>query len=146
MKEKGRLSQTETEDSDEEDADEEDTKDAKKKKGRKAGAVASTNTTLSIQSAFLVTIHLFCSIANKKGKRKGETKAEEKKAAKKKGNVVGSSSSSKGETASTPAANLLPAFGVPQEVLDMPVDPNEPTYCLCQQVHIIPWADLSQLL
>lgn len=24
--------------------------------------------------------------------------------------------------------------GVPQEVLDMPVDPNEPTYCTCQQV------------
>ena len=23
---------------------------------------------------------------------------------------------------------------VPQEVLDMPVDPNEPTYCLCDQV------------
>jgi hypothetical protein len=26
---------------------------------------------------------------------------------------------------------LLRSF---QEVLDMPVDPNEPTYCLCQQV------------
>ena len=25
-------------------------------------------------------------------------------------------------------------LSVPQEVLDMPVDPNEPTYCLCQQV------------
>lgn len=22
----------------------------------------------------------------------------------------------------------------PSDVLDMPVDPNEPTYCLCQQV------------
>lgn len=41
MKEKGRLSQTETEDSDEDDADEEeDAKDAKKKKGRKAGTAA----------------------------------------------------------------------------------------------------------
>ena len=29
------------------------------------------------------------------------------------------------------AATLIP---VPNEVLDMPVDPNEPTYCLCQQV------------
>ena len=29
-------------------------------------------------------------------------------------------------------ANTL--LGTPQEVIDMPVDPNEPTYCLCQQV------------
>jgi len=35
--------------------------------------------------------------------------------------------------AASGTAALLPG-GIPQEVLDMPVDPNEPTYCLCQQV------------
>ena len=31
--------------------------------------------------------------------------------------------------------SLLPlATGHPSDVLDMPVDPNEPTYCLCHQV------------
>ena len=24
--------------------------------------------------------------------------------------------------------------GIPQEVLEMPIDPNEPTYCICQDV------------
>ena len=35
----------------------------------------------------------------------------------------------KNEPATTP---VHPS--IPQEVLDMPVDPNEPTYCLCGQV------------
>lgn len=26
------------------------------------------------------------------------------------------------------------ALGHPADVLDMPVDPNEPTYCICNQV------------
>ena len=30
--------------------------------------------------------------------------------------------------------NIYIFVQVPTEVLDMPVDPNEPTYCLCQQV------------
>merc|ERR1712012_1071259 len=36
----------------------------------------------------------------------------------------------------SPVAASVPgvALGIPQEVIDMPVDPNEPTYCLCQQV------------
>jgi len=58
-------------------------------------------------------------------KKKGDSKAEEKKSKKKK--------TTKSEPQSAPVhqfANLP----VPQEVLDMPVDPNEPTYCLCQQV------------
>jgi hypothetical protein len=35
-----------------------------------------------------------------------------------------------------PTKELLSRLGgsVPKEVLDMPVDPNEPTYCVCQQV------------
>ena len=39
----------------------------------------------------------------------------------------------KTEPATTPS-HLYPNLPVPQEVLDMPVDPNEPVYCLCHQV------------
>ena len=33
-------------------------------------------------------------------------------------------------------ASVLPGLSIahPSDVLDMPVDPNEPTYCLCHQV------------
>lgn len=31
-------------------------------------------------------------------------------------------------------AAALPGLAHPSDVLDMPVDPNEPTYCLCHQV------------
>ncbi|CAH0557548.1 unnamed protein product [Brassicogethes aeneus] len=31
-------------------------------------------------------------------------------------------------------ASVLPGLTHPSDVLDMPVDPNEPTYCLCHQV------------
>lgn len=36
----------------------------------------------------------------------------------------------------TDAISALPLAGIahPSDVLDMPVDPNEPTYCLCHQV------------
>lgn len=41
----------------------------------------------------------------------------------------------KAKKAETPTALIsYVGSGVPQEVLDMPVDPNEPTYCTCQQV------------
>ena len=37
-----------------------------------------------------------------------------------------------------PVTNTVPALPLsmshPSDVLDMPVDPNEPTYCLCHQV------------
>lgn len=42
----------------------------------------------------------------------------------------------KGQTATT-VETILPALNSithPSDVLDMPVDPNEPTYCLCHQV------------
>ena len=42
-------------------------------------------------------------------------------------------SPSKVENLTTPLISYV-GSGVPQEVLDMPVDPNEPTYCTCQQV------------
>jgi inhibitor of growth protein 4 len=82
--------------------------------------------------------------AKKKGKRKS-AKLDVSKSGKKRGRkdaatpVVEEKKKKKGgatpKLSETPmasiAASLIP---VPQEVLDMPVDPNEPTYCLCQQV------------
>jgi len=85
MKEKGRLSQTESEEEVEEEkrSKKKNLKDGKKKKGREE---------------------------DKKKKKPKNQKSE----------LSGSQASS----------NLA----VPTEVLDMPVDPNEPTYCVCQQV------------
>jgi len=85
MKEKGRLSQTESEEEVEEEkrSKKKNLKDGKKKKGREE---------------------------DKKKKKPKNQKSE----------MSGSQASS----------NLT----VPTEVLDMPVDPNEPTYCVCQQV------------
>jgi len=91
MKEKGRLSQTESE---EEEVDE-DRKRGNKKKTKDGK------------------------------KKKGSNKDDDKKKKKQKGV----------KTESTlPTASLVGMLQVPQEVLDMPVDPNEPTYCLCNQV------------
>jgi len=92
MKEKGRLSQTESEEEEEEDED--------KKKGNKK--------------------------KTKDGKKKKGGKQEDDKKKKK------TKGASKADTASTPAS--MGMLAVPQEIIDMPVDPNEPTYCLCQQV------------
>ena len=61
-----------------------------------------------------------------KDKKKGSVKESEGKKRKKQKNEPSSTPSQ-----SHPYPNLP---GVPQEVLDMPVDPNEPTYCLCNQV------------
>ncbi|KAF7987511.1 hypothetical protein HCN44_003273 [Aphidius gifuensis] len=59
-----------------------------------------------------------------------ETKAARKK--QKKGGSVTSSASTGvvGSGATVDSSNI----GHPADVLDMPVDPNEPTYCLCHQV------------
>jgi len=87
MKEKGRLSQTESEEEEQEEekkGKKKNPKDGKKKKGR-----------------------------------------EEDKKKKKQKNSKSDFSLGQSQFGSLP---------VPQEVLDMPVDPNEPTYCLCQQV------------
>jgi len=87
MKEKGRLSQTESEEEEPEQTDKKgkkkNLKDSKKKKGREE---------------------------DKKKKKPKNQKAD----------FSGSQATS--------------TLQVPTEVLDMPVDPNEPTYCLCQQV------------
>jgi len=89
MKEKGRLSQTESE---EEEVEEE-------KKGKKKNLKDG-----------------------KKGKKGGR---EEEKKKKKQKNTKSDTSLTQSQFGNLP---------IPQEVLDMPVDPNEPTYCLCQQV------------
>jgi len=88
MKEKGRLSQTESE--------EEEVDEKRNKKKTKDGK-----------------------------KKKGSNKDDDKKKKKQKGVKTDST---------LPTASLVGMLQVPQEVLDMPVDPNEPTYCLCNQV------------
>jgi len=88
MKEKGRLSQTESE---EEEVDDDRTRGNKKK--------------------------------TKDGKKKKKDEVNKKKKKPK-----------ADKTDSASIVNVVGMLQVPQEVLDMPVDPNEPTYCLCQQV------------
>lgn len=88
MKEKGRLSQTESE---------EETEHEEEKKGKKK---------------------------NLKDPKRKKAREEEKKQKKTKNSKADVS------VTQTPFGIL----SVPQEVLDMPVDPNEPTYCLCGQV------------
>ncbi|KAE8745148.1 hypothetical protein FOCC_FOCC008214 [Frankliniella occidentalis] len=39
-----------------------------------------------------------------------------------------------GSAGNTSADGVVPGLAHPSDVLDMPVDPNEPTYCLCHQV------------
>jgi len=89
MKEKGRLSQTESEEEEEQEEE---------KKGNKK---------------------------NPKHSKKKKGREEDNKKKKKKTNSKSDFSLGQSQFGSLP---------VPQEVLDMPVDPNEPTYCLCQQV------------
>lgn len=74
-----------------------------------------------------------------KDKKKKGVKEEENNKKKKKAKKVGqihiiqSYQCSQVENLTTPLISYV-GSGVPQEVLDMPVDPNEPTYCTCQQV------------
>lgn len=46
----------------------------------------------------------------------------------------GSSAQTSSVSAETGLAAVLPSLTHTADVLDMPVDPNEPTYCLCHQV------------
>ncbi|XP_067006552.1 inhibitor of growth protein 4 isoform X2 [Anabrus simplex] len=50
------------------------------------------------------------------------------------GSGVGSSSGTGPAGMENPLMSVLPGLAHPADVLDMPVDPNEPTYCLCHQV------------
>ncbi|XP_030750189.1 inhibitor of growth protein 5 isoform X1 [Sitophilus oryzae] len=66
---------------------------------------------------------------NKKKKQKGT-------GVDKGGNTGSGAKATSGEVAEAVAAVLPGLAGIthPSDVLDMPVDPNEPTYCLCHQV------------
>ena len=110
MREKGgKLSQTETET----EADDDDSA----KKGKKTKTSTPARDAAAVKSA------------KKRGKKEQGTPVVEEKKKKK-----GAATPKLSETPmASIAASLLP---VPQEVLDMPVDPNEPTYCHCQQVNI----------
>ncbi|KAM8923765.1 inhibitor of growth protein 4 isoform 3-T3 [Pelodytes ibericus] len=68
-----------------------------------------------------------------KGKKKGRGQ-KEKKVAKVKSKVKNSDDEATkiSQKKGTPATNFGKVH--PSDVLDMPVDPNEPTYCLCHQV------------
>ena len=107
MKEQGgRLSQTETEDESTLTGSEK-----KKKVGRKAGKEDT-----------------------KSGKKRKGNKEDEDtdKGRKKKGKAT--SSKDKEVSSSVPSTIAQLAPGIPQEIIEMPIDPNEPTYCICQDV------------
>jgi len=127
MREKGRLSQTETED-DDDAVDDDNGEDNGNKKGA-SGARGRKNKSGQTPTS--------ANNSKKKKGQKGVTAKEEKedgttksgkKPNKKGANANKDAGGSSGNAATAPWAN------VPQEIIDMPVDPNEPTYCLCQQV------------
>jgi len=100
----GRLSQTETE-------EEPETGSQKKKKiGRKTAKEEKSGK-----------------------KRKGNKDADDSDKGKKKKGRGNSSKDKESTPVATSVSALLPG-GIPQEVLEMPIDPNEPTYCICQDV------------
>jgi len=109
LREKGRLSQTDDSEDDEEDEEEK----ATNKRGRKKPGGEKDKET-----------------KNKKQKPGRPPKDEVgKDPAKKKPKKGGNKSDSDKVKLSS-----APLMGMPQEIIDMPVDPNEPTYCVCQQV------------
>lgn len=63
----------------------------------------------------------------KKNKNKGRLSDDETPRSKKKMKMINTPSV-------TPILTLPSVMNAPSDVLDMPVDPNEPTYCLCHQV------------
>lgn len=78
----------------------------KKKRGSSAAGASSEEETVTVAKA-------------RKKQKRGGGKAQAAKAAAE-------------AAATTPLSSLMSAH--PSDVLDMPVDPNEPTYCLCHQV------------
>ena len=111
MKEQGgRLSQTETE----EESTSYTGSQKKKKLGRKPGKEDA-----------------------KSGKKRKGTKEDEDtdKGKKKKGRGASSKDKEAGANpTAVSAVAMAVASGIPQEVLEMAIDPNEPTYCICQDV------------
>ena len=82
---------------------------------------------MNIYSASFILFFNFQGATTKEEKEEPGTKSG-KKTNKKGANANKDVGGTSGNTANVPWAN------VPQEIIDMPVDPNEPTYCLCQQV------------
>ncbi|XP_065163889.1 inhibitor of growth protein 5 isoform X2 [Atheta coriaria] len=66
----------------------------------------------------------------------GAVKSSKKKKQKGTGNASTSGNSTSNNDKNTTSEVADASFGIahPGDVLDMPVDPNEPTYCLCHQV------------
>jgi len=106
LREKGRLSQTD--DSDEDEEEEEDNKN-KKKRGKKPD---KNDPKGKKQKAGRPP-------KDEVGKDAGSSKKKSKKA---------------GKADEKVKLSNAPLLQMPQEIIDMPVDPNEPTYCVCQQV------------
>jgi len=95
---------SQTDDDSEEDEDEDEEKVTKGGRGRKKQASSSASASAGKESG---------ASSSKKKKQKGGNKSD----------------SDKGHKLSS-----APLMSMPQEIIDMPVDPNEPTYCVCQQV------------
>jgi len=108
LREKGRLSQTD--DSEEED-EEEDQQVNKKKRGKNDSKNKNDPKGKKGQKGRQPKDEV--------GKDQGSSKKKANKKDGKKEKVTLSSQ---------------PLLQMPQEIIDMPVDPNEPTYCVCQQV------------
>ncbi|XP_018009487.1 inhibitor of growth protein 5 isoform X2 [Hyalella azteca] len=82
----------------------------------------------------------------KKKKRPGAAASDDEElpvktaAGRKKKKIQEGASTASGGSSATSIASVLPALSAlsaivhPSEAMDMPVDPNEPTYCLCHQV------------
>jgi hypothetical protein len=99
-----------------------------KKKGKKKSAASNSRSSAPTDSA-----------AKKRAGKKDGKNAENSVNAgnddadsKKKTKKTKSGKKNQDQPAKDTSVGLL--LPVPQEVLDMPVDPNEPTYCICQQV------------
>jgi len=117
----GRLSQTESE----EDPDDDE---PTKKRGRKKATQGQTKAEAA------------ASKKKQKGGQAGRPAKDEKDKKKQKskqksgdGTAVGSGLSGGGGVGGL-SGQVGGLMGMPQEIIDMPVDPNEPTYCVCQQV------------
>uniref|UniRef100_A0A0K2VH69 Inhibitor of growth protein n=2 Tax=Lepeophtheirus salmonis TaxID=72036 RepID=A0A0K2VH69_LEPSM len=112
IKEKGRLSQSEDEE-DEEELDDKPLHKNSKLNKKNVSKHKKNNDSKKIQKDY-----------NSQNKRNKESKEDLKKKKSKNPNLVPKKDDS-----------LLSDISKgPQEVLDMPVDPNEPTYCTCHQV------------
>lgn len=87
-------------------------------------------------SAFLNVLMTFLLVGRKKKEEKGKNKRKGTQSDD--GEAVPKTGRKKKKKLETDSAivSVIPCLSIahPSDVLDMPVDPNEPTYCLCHQV------------